>query len=135
MTKNRIFIFIAAIIMAALLFYAVPGCQKVEGYADAITENILVAMNESDFEKFSKDFDDNLKMEVSASTFPTFLAQVNGRVGPYIKGSKEVISVQNIENRTVINYSLDFEKMNEVNLEINLQKIENRVKVVGLWFK
>ena len=135
MTKNRIFIFIAAIIMAALLFYAVPGCQKVEGYADAITENILVAMNESDFEKFSKDFDDNLKMEVSASTFSTFLAQVNGRVGPYVKGSKEVISVQNIENRTVINYSLDFEKMNEVNLEINLQKIENRVKVVGLWFK
>jgi len=39
----------------------VADLEQVRGYADPVTENILVAMNENDYAKYSEDFDQTTK--------------------------------------------------------------------------
>jgi hypothetical protein len=39
----------------------VDDVEQVRGYADPITEQILVAMNENDYAKYSEDFDQTMK--------------------------------------------------------------------------
>ena len=135
MIKNKFFaVFIIIAVLLTITVFA-PGCKKVEGYADPIIENILIAMNETDFEKFSKDFDENLKGEISIASFPNLLAEVNGKAGYYIKDSKKMVGVKTIDNRTAVFYSADFEGIQEVSITVVFQQINNKPRVVGFWFE
>ena len=134
MTKIKLIsiITILVIVLAAVPVFA--GCGKVAPYADPATENILIAMNNEDYASFSKDFDDTMKSELSEDVFPDFLASVNGQVGAYILDSKNLNGV-NIENGiTTANYTIDFESMEDVTLDVIFQKIDGKMMVVGLWF-
>jgi len=137
MLKNKLKI-IAILSLTVLLIMAIPvfsGCGKVGEYADPITENILIGMNSADYATFSRDFDSSLKAELSEDTFPDFLAAVNGSIGDYITGSKKM-SGFNIENGlTTATYKVDFEGMEDVTVDVIMQKIDGQMKVVGLWFK
>ena len=134
MLKAKIF---AILIILAVLF-TMPiftGCGKVAEYADPITENILVAINNADYSSFSKDFDEIMKSELSEEAFPDFLSAVTGQIGNYIEGSKKIVGV-NIENElTTAKYTADFEKAEDVTVEVSFKKINAQMKVVGLWFK
>ena len=134
MTKIKLIsiITILVIVLAAVPVFA--GCGKVAPYADPATENILIAMNNEDYASFSKDFDDTMKSELSEDVFPDFLASVNGQVGAYILDSKNLNGV-NIENGiTTANYTIDFESMEDVTLDVIFQKIDGKMMVAGLWF-
>lgn len=134
MSKAKIF----AILTILAVLFAVPvfsGCGKVAQWADPITENILVAMNNADYSNFSKDFDETMKSELSEESFPGFLNAVTGQVGNYIEGSKKIVGV-NIQNElTTATYTADFEKAEDVSVEVTFKKISGQTKVVGLWFK
>lgn len=125
------------VVVLALLLMAVPvlsGCGAVAKYSDPMTENILVSMNKGDYAGFSRDFDENMKAELSEASFPDFLAAVNGQVGDYVAGSKDMTGV-NVENGiTTATYKIDFESMKDVELRMVYQKIDGETKVVGLWF-
>ena len=111
------------------------GCGKVAQWADPITENILVAMNNSDYKSFSMNFDDTMKAELSEDAFPSLLSAVTGQVGNYIEGSKKIVGV-NIKNELITaTYNAKFEKSEDVIVEITFKKIDGQIKVVGLWFK
>ena len=134
MTKIRLIsiITIMVVVLAAIPIFT--GCGKVAPYADPAAENILIAMNNEDYASFSKDFDDNMKSELSKESFADFLAAVNGQVGDYIPDSKNLTGV-NIENgMTTATYIIDFESLEDVTLEVIFQKIDNKMMVVGLWF-
>ena len=134
MTKIKLIsiITILVIVLAAVPVFA--GCGKVAPYADPATENILIAMNNEDYASFSKDFDDTMKSELSEDAFPDFLAAVNGQIGDYIPDSKNLNGF-NIENgMTTANYTIDFESMKDVTLDVIFQKIDGKMMVVGLWF-
>jgi len=134
MLKAKIF----AILTVLTIIFTMPvfaGCGKVAQWADPITENILVAMNNADYASFSKDFDETMKSELSEGAFPDFLNAVTGQVGNYIAGSKKIVGV-NIKNElTTATYTADFEKAEDITVEITFQKIGGQTKVVGLWFK
>ncbi len=135
MIKNKFFtVFMIIAVLLTIMVFA-PGCKKVEGYADPITENILIALNESDFEKFSRDFDENLKGEVSIASFPSLLAEINGKAGYYIEDSKKMVSVKTVDNRTAVFYSADFEGIQDVSITVVFQQINNKPTVVGFWFE
>jgi hypothetical protein len=125
-------------LVAIIIFAAVPvlsGCGKVAEFSDPIVENILVSMNNSDYAGFSKDFDESMKAELNADNFDDFMAQVNGAVGNYIVGSKDLIGVNINNDLTTSNYTADFEGSKDVNVEVTFKKIGDEMKVVGLWFK
>ncbi len=129
---------ILAIIVVMAIIFTIPvftGCGKVAEFADPMTENIMVSMNNGDYAGFSKDFDANMKADLSEATFPDFLASVNGSVGNYKAGSKKLIGV-NINNElTTVTYTVDFEQLEDVTVDVVFQKIDGQMKVVGLWFK
>ena len=136
MKKNKLLLILAltvAIILIALPIFA--GCGKVAQFSDPITENILISMNKADYAGFSKDFDETMKAELTEATFPDFLAQINGVIGNYKEGSKKIVGV-NIENDlTTATYTADFEKAEDSSVEVTFKKINDQMKVVGLWFK
>lgn len=137
MKKIKIYLAFVLIVVFGMLslMTVLSGCGKVAQWADPITENILVSMNNSDYKSFSKDFDDTMKAELSEDAFPAFLSAVIGQVGNYIEGSKKIVGV-NIKNElTTATYSAKFEKSDDVNIEITFQKIDGQTKVVGLWFR
>jgi hypothetical protein len=134
MTKIKLIsiITILVIVLAAVPVFA--GCGKVAPYADPATENILIAMNNEDYTSFSKDFDDTMKSELSEDAFPDFLAAVNGQVGDYVPDSKNLNGF-NIDNGiTTANYTIDFETMKDVTLDVIFQKIDGKMMVIGFWF-
>ena len=134
MTKIRLISIIAILVIVLAAIPVFTGCGTVAAYADPATENILIALNNEDYASFSKDFDDTMKSELSEDAFPDFLAAVNGQVGDYIPDSKNLNGF-NIENgMTTANYTIDFESMKDVTLDVIFQKIDGKMMVVGLWF-
>ena len=135
MTKIRLVAIITILVLVLVTIPIFAGCGKVAPYADPATENILIAMNNEDYASFSKDFSDTMKSELSEDVFADFLAAVNGQVGDYVPDSKNLTGV-NIENGlTTAAYTINFESMEDVALEVVFQKIDDKMMVVGLWFK
>lgn len=137
MLKNKIRL-ITIISVVLVLLTALPlisGCGKTAEFADPVLENILISMNNGDYQGFSKDFDANLRAELSEAVFPDFLAAVNGTIGNYVTGSKKITGVNISNGLTTATYKVDFEGMEDVTVDVVFQEIDDMRKVVGLWFK
>jgi len=135
MSKVR---FIAIVTVLVIIMATVPvftGCGKVAEFSDPIAENILVSMNNGDYAGFSRDFDDVMKRELSEAAFPEFLSAINGSVGNYVEGSMNLTGVKVENNLTTASYTVDFEGMEGVTMDVVFQKIDDKMKVVGLWFQ
>jgi hypothetical protein len=51
--------------------------------------NVLVSINNEDYESFIKDFEDGLIKEIPEEQFPEFVNGIKGDFGKYIEGSKK----------------------------------------------
>ena len=90
--KSIASLILTVVLTVAIILSLLPlltGCGKVAQFADPITENILLSMNNSDYAGFSRDFDTSMKAELNEGNFSVFLAQVTGVVGNYKQGSKK----------------------------------------------
>jgi outer membrane murein-binding lipoprotein Lpp len=127
---------LAAAIMAVLIM-AVPvlaGCGSTAKYSDPIAENMLVSMNNGDFAGFSRDFDSNLKAEVTENFFTDLCASISGQLGKYIEDSKKMTGF-NIENGiTTATYQVDFENQEDFQMRFVYQKVGGEMKLAGFWF-
>ena len=136
MKRNKLLLILAltvAIILIALPIFT--GCGKVAQFSDPITENILISMNKADYAGFSKDFDETMKAELTEATFPDFLAQINGVIGNYKEDSKKIVGVNIQNDLTTATYTANFEKAEDVSVEVTFKKINDQMMVVGLWIK
>ena len=136
MKRNKLLLILALTVTIILISLpAFTGCGKVAQFSDPITENILISMNKADYAGFSKDFDETMKAELTEATFPDFLAQINGVIGNYKEGSKKIVGVSIENDLTTATYTADFEKAKDSSIEVTFKKINDQMKVVGLWFK
>ena len=136
MKRNKLILILA--LSAAIILIALPtftGCGKVAEYADPMTENLLIAMNNADYGGFSKDFDDTMKAELNEAAFPDILAQINGAIGNYKEGSKKIVGVNINNDLTTATYTANYEKAEGTSIEVTFKKIDGQIKIVGLWFK
>ena len=136
MNRNKLILILA--LTVAIILIALPtftGCGKVAQFSDPLTENILISMNKADYAGFSNDFDETMKAELNEASFPDFLAQVNGVIGNYKEGSKKIVGVSIENDLTTATYTADFEKAEDVSVEVVFKKINDQMKVVGLWLK
>ena len=90
--KKIIKILIPAMILILTISF---GCTKdiadvdeVRKYSDTMTENLLVGLSDGDYEKFSKDFDDEMKAAIPKESFGEFSSQIKEGLGEYVTGSK-----------------------------------------------
>lgn len=105
--------------LALLIFAAaLAGCgmdpvdeEKVRQYADPMTENVLTAVNEGSYEKFSRDFDQEMKSSLPEQVFSEFSADTRNKIGDYL--AKEFLKAGRQEQYTVVYYRAQFTREKE----------------------
>lgn len=96
-----------------LIAAALAGCgtgpvdeEKVRRYADPMTENVLTAVNEGSYEKFSRDFDQQMKNSLPEQTFMEFSDDTRSKIGAYL--AKEFLRAGRQDQYTVVYYRAQF---------------------------
>lgn len=125
------------VIVAAVMF---SGCveknqvdvEQMRKYADPITENILLAMNEDNYTKYSEHFDQTMRNALPRAVFNETNAVINSKIGDYV--SKEFWKVENKNQYTIVYYKARFiEEPKDVIVKVVFQEIKGQIKVSGLW--
>ncbi|RLD18297.1 MAG: hypothetical protein DRI33_04330 [Caldiserica bacterium] len=136
-TKIKMLGVTGLLIVLILSFGCAPkvDVEEARSYGDPMTENLLVAINENDYTKFSKDLDNAMKTALPESAFSDFISQINGRVGNYVIGSKEFREAYMTEQYINIVYKTQFtEESEEVTVRVVFVKADGETKISGLWF-
>ena len=111
----------------------VADVEQVRGYADPVTENILVAMNEDDYARYSEDFDQTMKNAMSEAVFDETNAVIKSKIGDYV--SKEFWKAESKDQYTIVYYKAKFtDEPADVTARVVFQEIGGDMKVSGLWF-
>ncbi len=111
----------------------VDDVEQVRGYADPITEQILVAMNENDYAKYSEDFDQTMKNAMTVAVFDEKNAAIRSKIGDYV--SKEFWKAESKDQYTIVHYKAKFtDEPADVTVRVVFQEINGEMKVSGLWF-
>ena len=129
---------IAAVVIAvAVLFAGYVGREEIDvaqvrEYADPITENILLAMNEDNYTKYSEHFDQTMKNAMPEAVFNETNAIIKSKIGDYV--SKEFWKVESKDQFTIAYYKAKFtQEPEDVIVKVVFQEIVGEMKVSGLW--
>ena len=104
-------------------------------YASQITENILLAMNENDYAKFSEHFNEAMKNALPEATFQQTVSQIEEALGDYV--SKTFWKLETVDGYTdvyYVYYKAKFTLEDEVTVKVGFLETEGKVYVGGLWF-
>lgn len=106
--------------------------EQMRKYADPITENILLAMNEDNYTKYSEHFDQTMRNALPRAVFNETNAVINSKIGDYV--SKEFWKVESKNQYTIVYYKARFiEEPKDVIVKVVFQEIKGQIKVSGLW--
>lgn len=124
-----------------LILFLLTSCitkidvNKVREFADPIVENLLISRNEKDYERYSKDFSDEMKRVVTKEKFLESINLIEGKIGKYIVGSKELYSAIKQKNYIIVTYKAKFtNETSDVIIRIVFEEINGEMKVSGEWF-
>ena len=110
----------------------VADAEQVRGYADPVTENILVAMNENDYAMYSEDFDQTMKNAMTEAVFDETNAVIRSKIGDYV--TKEFWKAESKGQYIIAQYKAKFtDEPAEVTVKVVFQEINGTMKVSGLW--
>ena len=131
---------IVAVIVAATIS---GGCMEKSGvevadvaqvreYADPVTEQILVAMNEDDYARHSEYFDQTMKNAMPEAIFDETNAVIISKIGNYV--SKEFWKAESKDQYTLVYYKAEFtDEPADVTVKVVFQELNGTMKVSGLW--
>ncbi|MGQ9845689.1 MAG: DUF3887 domain-containing protein, partial [Caldisericia bacterium] len=109
--------------------------KKIREYADPLTENLLIGRNERNYEKYSKDFSDEMKRVVTSEKFIESIDLIEGKIGKYIEGSKKFYLVTNDKNYIIVTYKAKFtDEISDVTVRIVFEEVEGIMKISGEWY-
>ncbi len=139
MKHKTVTVIIAALALLAVAFLS-SGClsqnqidiEQVRAYADPITDNILVAMNENNYTKYSEHFDAPMKNALPEPVFHETNALIMSKIGTYV--SKEFRKAESKDQYTIVYYKARFtQEPDDVIVKVVFQEILGELKVSGLW--
>ncbi|RLG31640.1 hypothetical protein DRO03_00465 [Methanosarcinales archaeon] len=106
--------------------------EEVREYADPVTENILMAMNENDYARYSEDFDQTMKNAMTEAVFDETNAVIRSKIGDYV--SKEFWKAESKDQYTLVYYKAKFtDEPADVTVKVVFQELNGTMKVSGLW--
>ncbi len=105
-------------------------------YAAEIAESLLLSLNQEDFARLSKDFDEGMKKAVTPETFNTqFVTGIKGKIGNYEANSKRFFSASSQAQYTTVVYSAIYtEEPGTLLLQVSFQHVEGTPVVSGINF-
>jgi len=100
---------------------------------DAMSENLLMAMNNRDEAAMLKDMDDDMR-EASAGGIDDLYQSIVGKIGQYIPESKKMVKVDELEGYRRVFYDATFEQEEHVQVLVVYSLAGAQPLVSGLWF-
>ena len=128
---------VIVVIAVAVIFAGYVGREEIDvaqvrKYADPITENILLAMNEDNHTKYSEHFDQTMKNAMPEAVFNETNAMIKSKIGDYV--SNEFWKVESKHQYTIVYYKAKFtQEPEDVIVKVVFQEIVGEIKVSGLW--
>lgn len=134
MKKKNFYPLIVLLLLTALL----SGCglsskeaEEARKSSDPIVENMLTAMNENDYAKFSAALDSKMKSTLTEKEFKSTNATIKSKIGDYI--SKSYSTARKEQGFTSVYYNAKFSKENNVSVKLVLNKTGGKNHVSGFW--
>jgi hypothetical protein len=125
-------VIVTVLMVAGCLEQNQVGVEQVRTYADPITENILLAMNEDNYTKYSEHFDATMKNALPETLFHETTTLLTSKIGTYV--SKEFWKVESENQYTSVYYKAKFtQEPDDVIVKVVFQEIVGENKVSGLW--
>jgi len=122
------------------LGFILSGCSAAseEGvsFADSAAENFLIAINNADYESYKKDLGEDMLQAVPEDEFIKFSSYINDTIGEYIPDSKEAAASGVQKGMDVVVYQADYTDEDEkVKVTIVVSKsADGGYKISGSWF-
>jgi hypothetical protein len=128
-------------ITALILSMAVIGCDsevdtEIISFTDTAMENVLVSLNEENFENYSTDMDDDMLKVVTKDSFATFSTYLKDTIGEYRQDSKEYVESYAQGGYYVVIYDTDYtnETGNVIVKAVISVTDEGIYQISGTWF-
>lgn len=100
-------------------------------YSEAMTDNLLTALDANDFTAFSKDFGPDMTKALTSEAFTTLQTKVKNGVGTYV--SREVKTVALIKDKGyAVSYSAKYTGDDAVVVTVSFS-LDEPHQVIGFW--
>jgi len=104
-------------------------------FAETAAEDYLIAVNNRDFNTFSKNLSKEMKEALPEAEFLNFVDQIEGIIGNYIEGSKVFKKTEKESGYIAIIYNAEYtDEPAGVEVRIVLQKIDGEIEIAGSLF-
>jgi hypothetical protein len=134
--RKKIKLIISLALLLVIFSFAISstGCSKVTSYSTPITLNIINSISAENYASFSKDFDEDLKQVLSEENFPDLLLQMKDNFGTYKENSLKFTGFNYVNGVNTVDYTADFSNKSGVSVQVIFIKVNDQMKVSGLWF-
>ena len=129
------------LLICLVVIVPVIGCaasqvgQEYIDFSTRATEDYLIAINNRDFNDFSKNLNKEMEEALPEEEFLSFADQIEGLIGTYEPGSKKLDQTTKDSGYIVIVYNARYTGESEdVEVRISLQKTGNKIEIAGSWF-
>jgi len=133
--KIKIIIFLISLFIILSLSCSKINVNEVREYADPMTENLLIGRNEKNYEKYSKDFSDEMKEAVSEEKFLESINLIEGKIGKYIENSKKFDSATKNNKYIIVIYKAKFtNESSNVTVRVVFEDVNGEMKISGEFY-
>jgi len=131
---------VLTIIAVVLLIAVLPGCSHPEetattgapAYAAAITETMLQALNDGDYQSYRLAFSEEMSNRMSEKVFTDYRSFIQGKIGSY--KSKKFSDVKVDGEKTTVTYKVKFsQEPADVTVTIIFQVAGDNIAVSDFW--
>lgn len=136
MMKSFKYVYLA-VVMAMVISYQIYSMNSLTGgvsrdIAEPMAENILLAMNENDYPRFSKDFDEKMKNGLNETEYKRKVLPIKQLIGEY--EAKSFMAIGDEGQYTMVTYTAKFsQEPDDVIVRIIVREDKGRAFVAGFW--
>ena len=127
MTTMKVVFYTAAVIV---LVAVSTSCSIEPDYADKITEDILIAINENDYDGFMKHRPEQAKINFTRADFEQMSNEVIIERGSYVAGTKKFWKTEEDDSLINVYYRAKYTKSVDVIVIAGFQEIEGEMALV-----
>lgn len=107
-------------------------CEEIRKVADPATENMLLMLNEGNYNQYIRSFSQQMKAAIPEAKFRELDSTIKGRYGNYV--SKEFVSIEIRENYIMVSYKGKFSQEQEpILIRSVFTQEEGKTYISGFW--
>ena len=126
-TTMKVVFYTAAVIV---LVAVSTSCSIEPDYADKITEDILIAINENDYDGFMKHRPEQAKINFTRADFEQMSNEVIIERGSYVAGTKKFWKTEEDDSLINVYYRAKYTKSVDIIVIAGFQEIESEMALV-----